>query len=123
MNKGESTMEIKKSKSLKRLYEELLEYVNEKYANDNEVTEFVEKISSKKIEIANKKQARKMVKELPSALPKITAKFSVSTLDICNKLICVEKVHNSIMSIDNPILALAETEILKSLANKKIIEV
>lgn len=92
-------MEKEKSKSLKKLQEELLELVKEKlYGKDDEITKCVDSINKKYKENWERAQQRK-AKQLfeQDKIQKTLVDISLETLQLCDKLIVKEKVAVKIM--------------------------
>lgn len=107
-------MKKEKSKSLKKLQEELLELVKEKYYDkDEQISQCVDNINKKYQENLVKAQQRKDRKlALGEKIKKVLVGISLETLQLCDKLIVKEKISNEIMGylpVDN--LSNAENEI------------
>jgi hypothetical protein len=103
-----------KKQSLKSLQQELLEIVERKYAEkDNEIKTCIEKINHKYEEMQTKLQARKEKQlSLGQKSKNILVNLSLKTLQICDKLIVLQKISNQIMEYNrDDILIFAEKEI------------
>ena len=112
-------MKKEKSKSLKKLQEELLELVKEKYYDkDEEISHCVDNINTKYSEMKEKAEKRKQEKlKLGQLVKNIFVKISLATLQFCDKLIVKEKVSNQIMGYKNPNeLETAENEIKNAMS-------
>lgn len=107
-------MKKEKEKSLKKLQEELLELVKEKYYDkDEQISQCVDSINKKYQENLLKAQKRKEQKlSLGEKIKKVLIGISLETLQLCDKLIVKEKVAVEIMGYTpNNDLSKAEKEI------------
>lgn len=92
-------MKKEKEKSLKKLQEELLEIVKEKYYDkDEQISQCVDSINKKYQENLLKAQKRKEQKlSFGEKIKKVLVDISLETLQLCDKLIVKERVSNQIM--------------------------
>lgn len=98
-----------KSKSLKTLQNELLEYVETNIKDEN-VKSYVFQIREKQKYLAQKQAERK--EKIGDKVKKIAVKISIGTLIFCKKLIKKEKVSAEIMGYEESSdLVVAEYEI------------
>lgn len=88
-----------KTKTLKKLQEELLELVKNKYYyEDEEIAECIDEINKKYEENAMKAFERKLInQEKKKENNKNNTGLSIETLQLCDRLIVKEKVTNQIM--------------------------
>lgn len=111
-------MKKEKTKSLKVLQGELLEFVKNKYYNkDTELKKYVDQIDIKYREnLIRAEKRREKKKSLGEKVKDIFVKISLKTLQLCDKLIMKEKVSNQIMGYaENPDIADAEKEVKKGI--------
>lgn len=99
-----------KSKSLKKLYAELLQYVSKTYTQDETICKFTSVICKKQEQIEQKRVERKLIIEKHKDEKKNVI-LSISTLNLCHNLIKVEKLHNELMQVKNDNLEVAYVEI------------
>mgnify|MGYP002520837357 FL=1 len=109
----------KKTTSLKKLQEELLNLVKNKYyCEDEEIANCIDRINEKYEENAAKAFERKLMRiEKGEQAKPIATDLSIETLQLCDKLIVKEKVSNQIMGYEAPFdLINAEQEIKAGIA-------
>lgn len=109
-----------KKQSLKKLQDELLELITQKYyQGDTQIKEQVDKINLKKEELRIKRE-KFLVKNLfANKIKNVLIKIKGKTAEICEKLLRKEIISNEIMGIveNQEELEIAHEEIVEQIGN------